>query len=177
MPDAAVLPFRHDTRTVPCPILVSPPQLEDLVQVTMLRLGPDISVLRVTGEIDILTASALEHSALTELATGLSVLVVDLRHVTFFGASGVAALLNVQDESSRAGATLYLSRLSPSVQRAMDLLRITDRFDGPEPARAARPIRTRPLTDVAAVGQELVSGAVLTRAVRGRDGSAADPDL
>lgn len=61
--------------------------------VVLERPGPDSALTAVEGEIDTLTADALERALAELLAIPVEVLVVDLRAVTFLASSGLAVLI------------------------------------------------------------------------------------
>lgn len=67
---------------------------------TLDRLHPDCAVLAIEGEIDTLTADALEQALEELLAVPVDVLVIDLEAVTFLASSGLAVLIGA---AHRAG--------------------------------------------------------------------------
>jgi anti-sigma B factor antagonist len=54
-------------------------------------------IVRVRGEIDILTGRTVEEVIYRELADGVTTLVVDLSGVSFLGATGLSILCRVKD--------------------------------------------------------------------------------
>jgi anti-sigma B factor antagonist len=75
------------------------------------------TVLRVAGEIDMLTTPTLRAAIDQQLALGLWSLVLDLRAVTFLGSIGLAALADAHDAADRGGTTLRLVADSAAVTR------------------------------------------------------------
>ncbi|MCZ4508205.1 STAS domain-containing protein [Streptomyces sp. ActVer] len=87
------------------------------------RVVGSTTVVRLCGEIDILTAAPLSVR-LDALTAGPSPeLVLDLRPVTFIDCSGLAALCRARKRTRIRGGRLRLVTGSPSILR---LLRLTD---------------------------------------------------
>ena len=92
-------------------------------------------VVRVSGEIDILSAPALRDALLPALESAPSV-VVDLSEVSFLGSSGLAVLVEAREQAQRDGHELRLVRPSRIVTRALEatgllgLFEITDDLAG-----------------------------------------------
>lgn len=72
-------------------------------------------VVRVAGEIDMLTAPSLLVALLDEVDRSGGSVVVDLSAVTFFGAAGLNALLSGRKYAEVKGRPLLLRRSSPAV--------------------------------------------------------------
>lgn len=123
MNDTAVSPFElaADSRRRGA-ARSSPPSPCDLIELTVSRHTGNVTVLSVAGEIDMLSAPVLEDAAVVELAGAPAVLVLDLHRVTFFGGSGIAALLNVLDEACGLGVALRLARPSSVVRRVLNIV-------------------------------------------------------
>jgi anti-sigma B factor antagonist len=79
----------------------------------------DAVVVRVRGELDILTAPAMADALAEAVAAGPRVVVVDLAEVAFCASSGLQAMLRARDAAGRHGVRLCLARLSPAAQRTM----------------------------------------------------------
>jgi anti-anti-sigma factor len=122
MNDAAVFELATESRRREA-ARRSPPSPCDLIELTVSRPTGNVTVLSVAGEIDMLSAPVLEDAAFVELAGAPAVLVLDLHRVTFFGASGIAALRNVLEEACELGVALRLARPSPVVRRVFDIVR------------------------------------------------------
>lgn len=93
--------------------------------------------LRVSGEIDMASAPALEEALLVALADGRPV-TVDMKDVTFIDSSGLKVIVSAAAEST-APAPLTLKDPSPAVRRVLELfgmeqlphIRVTgDQFGG-----------------------------------------------
>ena len=93
--------------------------------------------LRLSGEIDMASAPALEEALLVALADGRPV-TVDMQDVTFIDSSGLKAIVSTAAESTLP-APLTVKDPSPAVRRVLELfgmeqlphIRVTgDRFGG-----------------------------------------------
>ncbi len=85
------------------------------------RPRPDTALLRVSGELDTLTAPELE-SALAELLDGPdTTLVVDLAEVTFLASSGLAVLIQAAHRAESGDRALHLVVASRAVLRPLEV--------------------------------------------------------
>ena len=92
-------------------------------RVPILRLSEPVSgVVAVAGEVDIDTAPLLEDHLLG-LAGSIR---LDMREVTFMDASGVRALVRMQDHCERDGRSLWVHACSPQVERLLHSLGLYD---------------------------------------------------
>ena len=97
-------------------------------------LGVDVqrsegaSVIRLAGEIDMLTTPALRAKVNEELQGGPSVLVLDMLSVEFLGSSGLALLVEALDESRNRHVALRLVANSRPVSRPLQATGLTDLF-------------------------------------------------
>lgn len=80
------------------------------------------TVIRLTGEIGVLTAHTLRERLLESLRFSTSLLVLDLSDVSLVDASGLAVIVGIQRRAKSMGITLALSAPCPYVSK---LLRIT----------------------------------------------------
>lgn len=67
-----------------------------------------VLVVRVIGEVDMLTAPLLEQCVREQLAQGLAHLVMDLDAVGYLGAAGLGTLLAARDLALSVGSGLHL---------------------------------------------------------------------
>lgn len=116
------------------------PPTHDPLQMTVsrTRLGKDAGV-RVSGEIDMLTAPTLLAFILAAVEDSPSGLGVDLTDVAFLDSSGVQVLVQAAAQATLAGTSFYL--LCPPgnavVRRVLDILQvgsvitIVERLAGP----------------------------------------------
>ena len=86
------------------------------------------SVIRLSGEIDMLTTPALRAKVNEELQGGPSVLVLDMLSVEFLGSSGLALLVEALDESRSRDVSLRLVANSRPVSRPLQATGLTDLF-------------------------------------------------
>lgn len=82
--------------------------------------GDDVRVVTVAGEVDMLTVASLRQ-ALAPLAAdpAVRVLVCDLSRISFFGCSGVTALLDTRADMVERGAHLRLVARAHAVLRPL----------------------------------------------------------
>src|ERR1700709_2395273 len=70
--------------------------------------GADVTVVHVCGAVDLLTAPMLQGDVYQASQHPAQVLVMDLTGITFFGASGIAVLLDARNRTARAATSLRL---------------------------------------------------------------------
>lgn len=129
----------------------------DALEVRLHEPVPGVAVVRLAGELDLLTAPLLRDQLHAQLRLRSHV-VVDLEDVTFIGSHGLAVLVDVHNAARAAGIELFLTACAaPVVARVLtvaglvEVLPITelgtdelvDRLlhcpDGSIPLRAADP--------------------------------------
>jgi anti-anti-sigma factor len=91
--------------------------------VTVRHLG-DTIVLTVAGEIDMLTAPALEHATRESLVEHPARLVIDLTGAQFFSSAGIAVL--VLAHHNNAGVALRVVARDRIVLRPLELTGLSD---------------------------------------------------
>lgn len=90
----------------------------------------DVEVIRVTGELDLLTTPLLKTRLLESIATGPGHLVVDLGGITFIGAAGLSCLVTAQQTATRQGVQLHLTGTDHrAVARPMEITRLRPSFN------------------------------------------------
>ncbi|MDQ3885883.1 MAG: STAS domain-containing protein [Actinomycetota bacterium] len=98
-----------------------------------------VIVVRVRGEVDMVTTPRL-HSCLQEqLAMTPRRLVVDLSEVSFLGSSGLAVLVECLDEARMRGTDLRLVANSREVLRPLTATGLTDLFPTYPDVKSAHP--------------------------------------
>lgn len=97
-------------------------------------------VLLVTGEIDVMTASQLEESALRALEDTPVVLVVDLSGVTFLASAGLAVLVGIRKAAAHTPTDVRFVAAAPATLRPLQLM-------GLDQDLALYPTRDEALTD------------------------------
>ncbi|KAA9153893.1 STAS domain-containing protein [Amycolatopsis acidicola] len=78
------------------------PQAGPLLRLEVRHPGPDITVIAVGGEVDLLTAPRLDACLAEELASGCGELILDLSHVEFLGAAGLEVIARAARGCERA---------------------------------------------------------------------------
>jgi anti-anti-sigma factor len=108
----------------------------------------DALVLRVGGEVDISTVGAIGRECTSLMAhrrPGQDCLIVDLEAVTFFGSSGLTALVDCQHAAEEEGMDFRVVADNPVVVRPLEstgLIRCFDWYPDVDTARAAAADRT-----------------------------------
>lgn len=90
------------------------------------RAGPGRVVLRVLGDIDLMTAPAYRDRLFDAIRAGTDRIVVDLSGVTFFSAAGISLLAGAWTRARTLGVDLRLAAPSKQVRGLLDLVRTHD---------------------------------------------------
>ncbi len=91
------------------------------MQITVTESLDSVAVA-VAGEVDILTAPALEEALRTAVSASAGrPLRLDLSGVTFFGSQGLHVLVTVQQLAESAGVTVSIGATSSIVRRLLDV--------------------------------------------------------
>jgi anti-sigma B factor antagonist len=80
-----------------------------------------LAALRLGGEIDTRTASALRREALHVIARGHPHLILDLTGITFCDSSGFNALIGIMRCATAANGSLTLAAVPDRLSRLLDL--------------------------------------------------------
>jgi anti-anti-sigma factor len=86
-------------------------------------------VLRVTGEVDLVTAPVLQRSIDAAVAAGRPTIVIDLSGTTFLDARGVGALVAARKQAGKSGGRLIIRKPPPLVRRVLELAEQVDRIE------------------------------------------------
>ena len=89
--------------------------------------GGERAVVRLTGEFDISGVRDF-HRALAAIEPGAQIVCIDLRGLSFLGASGLRSLLDVQTRSRRDGFQLVVVKGPPLVHRVFEMTGIEHRL-------------------------------------------------
>jgi anti-sigma B factor antagonist len=84
--------------------------------------APGMAIVHVGGEIDTLTAPALQRAAEEQLTRRPAVLVIDMGKVTFFGACGVVALIATRDAAEYTRTSVRVVGANRTVLRVLAML-------------------------------------------------------
>ena len=90
--------------------------------------GDGAAVVRVTGEIDILTAPQLRETLLGHLSPTAPNLAVDLSGVTFIDSTGLSVLVNALRRARSFGGDVRLVLPSEQVAKVLELTRLNELF-------------------------------------------------
>jgi len=82
--------------------------------------APRSVVVTLPDEVDTVNVCQVREMLLGQVSDGVAVLVADATETTFFGASGITALISADRQARRAGAQFRLAA-SPPVQRILAL--------------------------------------------------------
>lgn len=96
-----------------------------LATVAVERLADDIAVVRVDGEVDMVTAPAVESQVVALLKERPSVLVIDLTGVRFFSSAGLAVLALAHREADEH-TELRIVANDSAVLRPLELTGLTE---------------------------------------------------
>lgn len=89
----------------------------------------DGAVLRVIGEVDIVTAPVLERHLESVIASSRPTIVIDLVETTFLDARGVGVLIGARKQINSYGGRLVVRRPPPLVRRVLELAEQNDRLE------------------------------------------------
>ncbi len=98
------------------------------VQFRASELDPDITVLSLSGRLDVEAVEAATPAARSALEQGAVGMVVDLREVEFISSSGFRMLLAVYQEAERAGKALALAHPQPAVYKIFKVAGLDTKF-------------------------------------------------
>lgn len=87
-----------------------------------------VTVLTVTGEVDLATAPALETAIDTALDAGTDHLVIDLAAVSFLASAGMAALVAAHQRAGEK-TTIALVAEGPATSRQLKMTALDQVFD------------------------------------------------
>ena len=89
----------------------------------------EVTVLHVTGDLDVLTAPTLGTRLDVALAGAPSVLIVDLSEVEFLSSAGISMLVETHRLTERAGMSLRVVAEGPATSRPLRMMSLDDLID------------------------------------------------
>ena len=92
------------------------------MEITLDERESGVTVVALTGRLDLLTAPAVKARLAEEVAAGRRKLVIDLDAVSFIDSSGLGALIGALKAARVAGGDLRLAR---APEQAQVILRLT----------------------------------------------------
>jgi anti-sigma B factor antagonist len=100
-----------------------------LLKLTVERPAIEVCVVTVDGELDMLTAPALEACLREQLSTNPSHLVVDLQQVSFLDSQGLNCLLLAREATQTTNTQLHLAGLvTRAVARPLQVSQLLEHF-------------------------------------------------
>jgi anti-sigma B factor antagonist len=95
------------------------------LKVTSERDG-EIHSIRLSGELDVATAGAVEDELSRVEATDASTIVIDLAGLTFMDSTGIRLLVNAAARTRKGNPRLALLRGGDAIQRVLQLTGLED---------------------------------------------------
>lgn len=89
---------------------------------------PGVAVLRVTGELDMVTAAQLVGAALATNELEPRHVVIDAGGIGFCDSSGLAAFVRIGNQLSAGGHRLGIARARPIVRRILEMSGLDEAF-------------------------------------------------
>lgn len=102
---------------------------DDQLLVEVEQPDPATTVLRIRGEVDMLTSSMLQARIEQSLLSAPQVLVIDMEDVGFLGTSGLAALIQIRGATRLGNTQLRVACTNRQVLRPLALAGLTELFD------------------------------------------------
>ncbi|MCY1138139.1 STAS domain-containing protein [Actinoplanes sp. Pm04-4] len=92
--------------------------------VTVGKSDGRVTVLTLSGELDRDETHLLEEAGEAALASGIQLLVLDLRSVTFCDSSGLRTFVHLHRLATARGACLRLAELHPPVSTVVEVVNL-----------------------------------------------------
>ena len=96
---------------------------------TITQLTGRICVVRMVGDLDMLSAPGLQHALSQEVAARHQVLLMDLSDCEFMGSAGLAVLVQANELAKPAGTHVALGGVNSIVDRALQITGLRTLFD------------------------------------------------
>lgn len=101
--------------------------LNGLLNIGVRPVREGVCLVTVAGEVDMLTVASLRQALAPLVADpGVDMVICDLSRVSFFGCSGVTALLDAREVMVRRGARLRLVAQAHAVLRPLTVTGLLD---------------------------------------------------
>ena len=110
--------------------------LPPLFTATLRHAGNETAWVRASGELDFSVADELARTLEEGLAMA-SLVVLDLRGLTFLGTAGLHAIVDASEHARRTGRQLATIAGPPSVDRLIEVTETADQLDIVDPWAAA----------------------------------------
>jgi anti-sigma B factor antagonist len=92
------------------------------------RLGGDVPVIAVSGEIDVATAPQLRESLQGVIAEGRTTIVLDLLGVTFLDSTALGVLVGALKRCRESGGDLHVVVADPRILKIFEITGLTNVF-------------------------------------------------
>jgi anti-sigma B factor antagonist len=102
---------------------------DEPIRISVAEPAPGTALLRVNGELDMLSSPDLREGIATALNTEPKRLVIDLSGVEFLGTSGIAALVEARSDAYERDVRLSLVCSTPTVRRPLQIAGLLELFD------------------------------------------------
>lgn len=96
-------------------------QPADPLEITVEQATPTIAVVRLTGDLDMLTSPVLRDHLQPLLGPADRAVLIDLSGVDFLGSAGLAELAAANDTATRNGVRLALVATNRAVRRPLEI--------------------------------------------------------
>jgi anti-sigma B factor antagonist len=110
---------------------------EDRIRIDVEQVATNVAVVRLAGDIDLLTAGVLHDRLWPHLDGRNAAVVLDLTGVGFLGSAGLSELVAAKDTASKAGLRLALVASSRVVLRPLEITGLRSMFEIFDTAQAA----------------------------------------
>jgi anti-sigma B factor antagonist len=107
---------------------VSYPSTDQSMTITREHPAADTALLRVAGEVDMLTSPDLREAITGQLSSSLRRLIIDLDGVEFLGTSGLAALVETRTQAQANSVELWLVCSNRNVLRPLQIAGLVSLF-------------------------------------------------
>jgi anti-sigma B factor antagonist len=109
---------------------------EEPLRITIERPRSDVAVMRLSGDLDLLTAPLLQRQ-LRPLLGGEGTVLVDLTGIGFLGSAGLAELTAARDTAATNGSRIVLVASGRAVVRPLEVTGLYPIFEIRESVEAA----------------------------------------
>jgi len=94
--------------------------------------------LEVAGEIDLATSDSLVDAVHDAMTADVQLLEIDVSAVTFWGSTGISALLRLRRTAHDEGKEVLLVNLNSWIERVLTITGLLEQLTGPPPQEVTR---------------------------------------
>ncbi|HEX7309026.1 STAS domain-containing protein [Lentzea sp.] len=98
---------------------VQDPRAEQTIELSVRQPAPGVTVLAVSGEVDMVSAPTLRDALVNGLGDG-GTFIIDMTGVTFLGSAGLAVLVEAARLAQKAGTALKVVATARAVTRPLE---------------------------------------------------------